>query len=193
MFKIVHRINTVEKLKNIPPEYGVEVDIRACNDRIILHHDAFKKGEDFEEYLEYYKHAFIILNIKETGIEQRVLDLINKKGITDYFLLDVEFPYIYKSTRNGKQKIAVRYSEAEPIEQAILLKDLVEWVWIDVNTKLPIDTNIKEQMKGFKTCLVSPECWGRPHDIVVYKKRLQELDFKIDAVMSDWQYIDQWN
>ena len=141
MLKIVHRVNTIEQLKNIPSEYGVEVDIRADEDKLVLHHDPFKGGEDFAVYLKEYRQAFLVLNIKEIGIEKRVIEMVEEKGIKDYFLLDVEFCYIYKRTRYGKQhKIAVRYSEAEPIEQALALKDKVEWVWIDTNTKLPFDT-----------------------------------------------------
>jgi len=202
MFKIVHRINTIEQLKKIPPEYGVEVDVRAEGDRVILHHEPFQVGEDFASYLKAYQHAFIVLNIKEAGIEKRMIEMVEGQGIKDYFLLDVEFPYIFKETRPvyvppdgavpGKLKIAVRYSEAEPIEQALALKDKVEWVWIDTNTKLPLDTKVVQQLQGFKACLVSPDRWGRPEDIAVYKKKLAELDFKLDAVMVGWKYLGEW-
>lgn len=193
MLRIVHRVNTIEDLKKVPPEYGVEVDIRAYKDRLVLHHDSFQIGEDFEEYLKQYKHAFIILDIKEIGTEKAAMELCHRYGIHEYFLLDVEFPYLYKSTRgNEKQKIAVRYSEAEPIEQALLLKGKVEWVWIDVNTKLPLDSATVEKLKGFKTCLVSPECWRRPDDIAKFQEQMRALNFTPDAVMADLEYIDQW-
>jgi hypothetical protein len=192
MLKIAHRVNTIEGLKQIVPEYGVEVDIRADGDRLILNHEPFVGGEDFGEYLESYEHAFIILNIKESGIEDRVIKLMIQKGIEDYFLLDVEFPYIFQAIQKNVKKVAVRYSEAEPIEQTLVLKDKVDWVWIDTNTKFPIDEKVKEQLQGFKTCLVSPDRWGRPEDIEVYKNKIKDLDFKLDAVMVGKEYISNW-
>lgn len=193
MIRIVHRVNTIEGLKKVPPQYGVEVDIRAYKDRLVLHHDPFQAGEDFEEYLKHYRHAFIILNIKEIGTEKAAMDMCHRFGIQNYFLLDVEFPYLYKSTRGEeKQKIAIRYSEAEPIEQALLFSDLVEWVLIDVNTKLPLDADVLAKLKGFKTCLVSPECWSRPEAIAKFQEQMKALNFIPDAVMTDPEYIEQW-
>lgn len=193
MLKIIHRVNTVAALKQIPPQYGVEVDIRADGNRLVLHHDPFLGGEDFVAYLKEYRQAFIVLNIKEVGIERRVIEMVEARGIKDYFLLDVEFPYIFQATRAGKQKIAVRYSEAEPIAQALALKDLVEWVWIDTNTKLPLDKKVVQELRGFKTCLVSPDRWGRAKDISDYKNKVKDLGFKLEAVMVGIEHVDKWN
>jgi len=82
---IAHRINTIEELKTIPKEYGVELDLRDFGDRLILQHDPFKDGEDFEEYLKYYNHGTMILNIKSESIEHKVLELIKKYKIEKYF------------------------------------------------------------------------------------------------------------
>ena len=196
MLKIVHRVNTIECLNAVASEYGVEVDLRTDGNRIIMHHDPFVGGEDFEKYLEHYHHAFIILNIKTTGIERRVVEMVEAKGIYNYFLLDVEFPFIYKVLELGKEpktsKIAIRYSEAESIDTALRYKGKADWVWIDVNTKLPLDSGIVQKLKGFKTCLVSPECWGRPDDIVNFQEQMKSLHFTPDAVMADAEYIEQW-
>ncbi|MDG0794535.1 hypothetical protein OMP38_29615 [Cohnella ginsengisoli] len=62
---IAHRINTVAELKMVPHEYGVELDLRDYGDRLILQHDPFTDGEDFEEYLKHYQHGTMILNIKK--------------------------------------------------------------------------------------------------------------------------------
>lgn len=84
---IAHRINTIDELKTIPFEYGVEIDIRDSNNRLILQHDPFKDGEDFDEYLKHYRHGILILNIKSERIEMKVLELIEKYNIKDYFFL----------------------------------------------------------------------------------------------------------
>lgn len=192
MLKIVHRVNTIKGLLKVPTQFGVEIDIRGWQDRPVLNHELFQPGDDLEEYLKNYKHAFIVFNIKETGIEQRVMDLAAQFGIEDYFLLDVEFPFLYYATKRGVRKIAVRYSEAECIDTTLLFKNKVDWVWIDVNTKLPLDKKVVKQLRGIKTCLVSPDRWGRPEDIEPYKQQMKALNFEPDAVMAGQNVIDLW-
>ena len=193
MLKIIHRINSIKELKKISSSYWVEVDLRAYGNEIVLSHEAFETWDLFEEYLNYYKHKLIILNIKESGIENRVVELMEKFNINNYFLLDCEFPYIYRASRENNRKIAIRYSEDEPIEQAFLYKDKVDYLFIDTNTKLPIDKDVINQIKWFKICLVSPDRWGRPEDIVKYKKQIQNLGFELDMVMVWKEHINLWN
>ena len=62
---IAHRINTISELRNLPTEYGVEIDLRDSLDgRIYIQHNPFESGEDFEKYLKEYHHGTMILNIK---------------------------------------------------------------------------------------------------------------------------------
>src|SRR3989344_8084685 len=200
MIIIAHRINKIVDLKNIPKHYGVEIDIRGYGKKLLLTHDPIddpQKYDELEEYLKNFKHAFIIFNTKEAGYEQRILDLAAKYGIKDYFLLDVEFPYLYRATRKeGVRKIAVRYSEAEPIEaveaQVVDGQPLLDWVWIDTNTQLPLDADIVRRLQGFKTCLVCPERWGRPADIAAYVAEMKALNFSPTAVMTSLEEAPQW-
>lgn len=195
MIKIIHRINTIEELKKIPEEYGVEVDIRAFGDKLILNHEPHEGGDDFREYLKSYKHSFIILNIKEAGIEEEVITLMEEFGIQDYFLLDVEYPFIYKTTRQMKfKKVAVRFSEAEPIEFALAHKGMLDFVWVDTNTKLPLDKEAYKKLKeaGFKIFLVCPERWGRPQDIPEYKNVMEKEGMELDGIMTSIQHVGEW-
>jgi hypothetical protein len=197
---IIHRINTIEQLNQIPSKYGVEIDIRGYGEKLLLHHDPIslnKSYDELEDYLQNFNHAFIIFNLKEAGYEQRVIDLTKKYNIENYFLLDCEFPYLYKATRkDGFKKIALRFSEAEPIEMVeSQMKDgvpLADWVWIDTNTELPLDDKIIQKLKPFKTCLVCPERWGRPQDIEKYKEKINSLNFNLNAVMTSLKYAERW-
>ncbi len=45
---IYHRRNTIKELQTTPNEYGVEVDIRSSHGQLIIHHDPFANGENFE-------------------------------------------------------------------------------------------------------------------------------------------------
>ncbi len=196
MIIIAHRVNSIKDLKKLPPACGAEVDVRHSDKtgRLYLNHD-IGGGGDLEEYLKNFRHRFIIFNIKEADTEQQCLDLAEKYHIPkdNYFLLDVEFPYLYSATRAKQIKeIAVRYSEAEPIQTALAQKGFCNWVWIDTNTRLPLDASVIKKLRGFKTCLVSPDRWGRPQDIKTYRKKMQALGFQPDAVMARLEYIDLW-
>jgi hypothetical protein len=65
-------------------------------------------------------------------------------------------------------------------------------VGIDTNTKLPLDMETIVQLKGFKTCLVCPSRWGRPMDIIKYRKQLKKLNFSLDATMTSLNNINNW-
>lgn len=189
---VIHRINKIQELKNIPLNYGCEIDIRTNGNKLILNHEPFIGGDSFSDYLDEYRHGLLVLNIKEAGIEQKVLEEVRKRNITNYFLLDVEFPFIYRASRQGERAIAIRYSEDEPIELVNKYKNRVDWVWIDTNTKLPLDMETIVQLKGFKTCLVCPSRWGRPMDIIKYRKQLKKLNFSLDATMTSLNNINNW-
>lgn len=198
---IIHRVNTIEKLKNIPQEYGVEIDVRGFGRRLLLNHDPIddpEKHEDLEDFLYEFRHRLIIFNLKEAGYEKRIIRMAEDKDI-DYFLLDVEFPYLYRATRKDNfRKIAVRYSEAEPIEsveaQARDGRALLDWVWVDTNTMLPLDRTIITRFRklGLKSCIVCPERWGRPQDISTYIGQMKKLGYRPDAVMTSLEHAQTW-
>ena len=190
---IVHRINRIEELKMIDPSFGVEIDIRTHGSELILNHEPFKKGDKLVDYLSEYKHGTLILNIKESGIEETVLTLVKDCGfVNDYFLLDVEFPFIKKALNNNIRNIAIRYSEFESIETIKNFIGLLDWVWIDTFTKLPLNEKSISILKNFNTCLVCPERWHRPQDIVLYQKKLKKLDFNLTGVMTSKETISEW-
>ena len=145
---IAHRVNTVKKLLSTPIEYGVEVDLRDYGDRLILQHDPFKKGEDFEEYLKFFNHGTMILNIKSERIEHKVLELLLKYNIQNYFFLDCSFPMINLLINQGEKKIALRFSEFETLDNILKLKKKIKWVWIDCFSKLPINRDSYKLLKN---------------------------------------------
>ena len=163
MLTIAHRINTVAQLRQVPTHYGIEVDLRDHGDRLILQHDPFATGEDFEALLAEYRHRMIVLNIKSERIEPRVLELLRNYRVQDYFFLDSSFPMIRWLISQGERRVAVRFSEFEPAEMALALAGQVEWLWADCFTRMPFDRASYDRLKrAFKICIVSPELQGRP-------------------------------
>lgn len=163
MILVRHRRNTAEDLRATPVEYGVELDLRSYGDRLIVHHDAFVDGEDFERWLDDYRHRLLILNVKEEGLEQRLIALMRERGIEDWFFLDQSFPFLIRTARMGESRCAVRVSEFESIDTALTLAGQVDWVWVDCFTRFPLDRAQADRLRGagFKLCLVSPELQGR--------------------------------
>jgi hypothetical protein len=194
MIYVAHRINTIKQLKEVPAEYGVEVDIRDSNGRLIMVHDPLSKGEDFEKFLFYYSHKLIILNIKSERVEYKVLELLKKYQIKNYFFLDCSFPMIYTLSEMGEKNIAARFSELEPIENVLAIKDRIKWIWIDCFSKFPVDEKMYEIIKktGLKTCLVSPELQGKYVDIDEYVDFIKSRKMKFDAVCTKQKNIESW-
>ncbi len=163
MILVSHRRNTMAQLRETPPELGIEVDIRSRGKQLIIHHDPFADGVDFEEWIKDYRHRLLILNTKEEGLEQRLLAIMAEHGVTDFFFLDQSFPFLIKTARMGENRCAVRLSEFETIETVMALAGLVRWVWVDCFTRFPLIGTQASRLKaaGFSLCLVSPELQGR--------------------------------
>lgn len=159
---IAHRVNTIEGLRQVPPEYGVEVDLRDRGERLILQHEPFADGQDFAPYLREYRHGTLILNVKSERIEHRVLEEVQAAGTVERcFFLDCSFPMIRTLVEGGEHRIAVRFSEFEPIEAVLAMAGEVQWVWVDCFTRLPLDAESCARLREhFKLCLVSPELQG---------------------------------
>ena len=191
---IAHRINRIKALKKIPKEYGVELDLRDIGGRLVLQHEPFMDGEDFAEYLKHYDHGTMILNIKSERIERKVLELVQKYNIKDYFFLDSSFPMIYSLSKSGEKNIALRFSEFEGIDTILNMKGKIDWIWVDCFSKLPIDNENYNLLKqhGFKFCLVSPELQGQDEKLEEYKKYLNDKNIIFDAVCTKIYNAKRW-
>lgn len=191
---IAHRVNTIEELENLPSEFGVELDVRDCGNDLIIVHNPFESGENFEQYLKHYHHGTMIVNVKSERIEHRIIELLEKYNITDYFFLDSSIPMIYLLSNLGNANSAVRFSEIEPIELALAMKGRAKWVWVDCFSKLPINSENYKVLKdaGFKLCLVSPELQGQSEKIEEYKNYLIQNNIVFDAICTKSKYIQTW-
>jgi bifunctional N-acetylglucosamine-1-phosphate-uridyltransferase/glucosamine-1-phosphate-acetyltransferase GlmU-like protein len=191
-----HRINTIKQLINIPKKYGIEIDLRDnLNGDIYISHEPFKNGELFELFLQYYEHCFIILNIKNEGIEFNVLQLLKKYKIINYFFLDSSFPMIYKLSTQGETNCAIRFSEYEGIDTILNMKNLVKWIWIDCFTQNPLTLKIYKIFKnaGFKLCFVSPELQNQNKQLENYRDYFYENNIILDMICTKYYNINRWN
>jgi hypothetical protein len=192
---ICHRINKSEELSNVKIDQGIELDLRDNDKSIFLSHDPFNTGEDFEQILKKYNKNLIILNIKSERIEYKILELLQKYNIQEYFFLDSSFPMIYQLNKIGEKNIAVRFSEFESIESVEAVKDMVKWVWVDCFTHFPLTREIYNKIKkcNLKICLVSPELQGHNIEMIYeFKKIIKENNFHIDAICTKHYSVELW-
>jgi hypothetical protein len=174
MIIVRHRRNTLEELRATPRDLGIELDLRSRGEDLIIHHDAFVDGERFEDWLSGYRHGLLILNVKEEGLEDRLIALMRERGIEDYFFLDQSFPFLVRTAKRGESRCAVRVSEFESIDTALSLAGKIDWVWVDCFTRFPLDGAQAKRLQdaGFKLCLVSPELQGRSTDEIAELRAL---------------------
>ena len=195
---ICHRINSIGELKEIPQIFGIELDIRDTNNKkqLILQHDPYETGDDFDEYLKLYNHKTLILNVKSERIEPFCIELMKKYNINDYFFLDSNIPMIYLLNRDyNETNIACRFSEFEPIESFKKLKDMIKWVLVDCYTKTDIlSDDIYNEIKfnNKKICLISPELQNQKERIYQYREHLLNNTIIPDAICCKIYNIINW-
>ena len=194
MLIIHHRRNTVDLLMQSSPDWGVEIDVRTYGDKLVIHHDPYVDALTLEEWLKGYNHKLIILNTKEEGLEPRLLEIMADHHVNDFFFLDQSFPFLIKTARSGESRCAVRVSEYESVATALKLSGMVQWIWVDVFTRFPLDRTSYESLKnaGFKICLVSPELQGLSLEVLeTIRGQIADLDMSLDAVCTKMPHFWQ--
>ena len=185
---IAHRRNTIAQLRETPRHLGVEVDIRSIGSRLVIHHDPYVDGGSFDDWLAHYEHGTLILNVKEEGLEQALIERMAAAGIEDWFFLDQSFPFLIRTSRAGERRCAVRVSEFEAIDTALSLAGKIDWCWVDCFTRFPLtgDQCRTLQAAGLRLCLVSPELQGRDaeSEIAALRRLLDAEGIAADAVCT---------
>ena len=192
---ICHRKNTIKQLIDTPTEYGVEIDVRSYNNKIILNHDPMKSGEFLDNWLRKYNHKFLIINIKEEGLEKYIIKILKNKKIKDFFFLDQSFPFLIKTLNSNETRCAIRFSEYEDIRTINNLKKKINWVWVDHFSKFPLNKSTSDNLKKkkIKICIVSPEIVKKTsvNSLKKLKNSIQKKNIHIDAVCTKNPEI--WN
>jgi len=186
---IKHRVNKSSELIMVPQDYGVEIDLRSEGNEIILSHDPFLPGELFEDWIKNYKHNHIILNVKEEGLEIRILNILAKNNIDNFFFLDQSFPFLINLSKKLQKKTALRFSEYESFETIKLSKGKANWVWVDYFSKFPLSVNQSKLIHtahNQKICIVSPELQGHTDKtfLTEFANMIRTKGYLIDAVCT---------
>ena len=186
MIIVKHRVNTIKDLKKTDKNFGIEIDLRSNQSDIYLHHDPFKKGELFNKWARNFKHKMLVLNVKEEGLEDKILKILKKNKIKKFFFHDQTFSSLLKNMT--KTHVSIRYSEYESLQKTNYLFKKIKWIWIDNFNKIKLEKKFYQELKKnkVKICLVSPELVKikRMREIKKVISFLKKNNFKIDAVCT---------
>lgn len=164
MIPICHRINSIEDLKKINQSFGCEVDLRSYKNKIYVSHDPLeKKLLLFENYINFFKHKYLIINVKEEGIITAITKILHKYKIKNYLFLGETLPAILLlKKRHLIDKIIFKVSDIEGLEIIKNLKNngiILKWVWYENFKKNKISLKALKLFKEYnlKYILCSPE------------------------------------
>ncbi len=184
MLVIKNKVNTISQLASTPKDMGVLADIRAFRDSPVVQQEPFLDGEPLDEYIKHFAHAFIVFSIKSEGIESKVMEMAERAGIDNYFLLGVTPPAAKKLIAREFKKFAIRFSDTESIETCKLWEGKTDWVWADIFRDFSLDDkSVPLLKKSFKICTISPEIIGLRGALERYRGKMNML--KVDAVCTD--------
>jgi hypothetical protein len=179
-----------------PNHYGVEIDLRAIGQTLCLAHDAFNEGELFENWLKNYNHSIIVANVKEEGIEDKFISILEQTNVkTKYFFLDQPYPTLRKSYLKGYQ-VSERISELENLSTAFVQSKQTIWIdsfhgnWKEIELK--IETQL-DTTQTLKMCFVSPELQGRDNSIeyLELSKLLKKYEIKNETYICT-KFPERW-
>jgi glycerophosphoryl diester phosphodiesterase len=158
-------------VKSFKNGFGIETDLRDLDGDIIISHDMPLKEQKLmtlQELLEMRSNFLnnnanlpLALNIKSDGLQNNIVEILNKFEVYDYFIFDMSIPdhigYLNKQT-----KIFTRQSEYE--KEPAFYKNSIG-VWLDAFNSLWYDQQIIEShlSANKKVSIVSFELHKRDH------------------------------
>ena len=185
MTPIIHRVNNIKLLRDLPISYGLEIDVRSNNNNLILSHEPTDKGDLFIDFIDEYNHQLLVVNVKEAGIENDILHILQKNNINNFFLLDIEFPFLLQNHTEFGESLSVRYSKYESIETAKNFAGSVKWLWVDTYKDFELNEYTANFIRKFNVCLVSPSRWGQPERLNYYLEKFRNYKIDLNYVMVE--------
>ncbi len=126
----LHRQNDSEEIS----ESGIEIDIRSSINGLVLNHDRLNHSDTYpllKDKLNLFKEKNIILNIKESGIEEELIDMMKDH---DYYFLDSQIPDILRLSKKYPEiahRFIVRLSDVELPSNKFISLIKPKYMWLD--------------------------------------------------------------
>ena len=194
---IAHRQNKLIKLQNLKKLSfsGVELDLRTFSKKIIFQHDPFKKGLDFFSNYRLLKNFFLIIDIKSSGISQKIINFLRKKK-AKFLILNISSPELMEMINKRYEKnLFLRYSFFENIDFKEKKFRKINWIWIDFLNNYSISLKDYKYFKKNKKkiCLTSPDLAGlNKKSVKKYIFYLNKNKIKADMVCVKQKNLILW-
>lgn len=174
----LHRQNNISnKLEN----FGVEIDLRYNEQGLVLNHDLLKYDAKYPlltEKLEFFSNMPIICNIKESNLEELVIDIFdsNTGGGYEYYFLDSQIPDILRISKNIKGKFIIRVSDVETLNYKLIELTEPKYLWVDYSQFANFDikeyaefiNNLYKNIdKNLELIIVSPELYNPSFAVLI--------------------------
>jgi len=194
---IAHRQNKIKniiKSKNSLFE-GIEIDLRSDSKKIVVNHDPFKNGADFIKNIKYFKKYFLLIDIKSSGISEKICKILKKKKIKFLLLNLIQQEFIQMVKLGYSKHIFLRFSSFENFDLKKKKFNMIKWIWFDFFDNYFITVKEYKYIKKFKKriCITSPDLLGiNTKFIIKLIRHLNKNKMKIDMVCSKKENIKIW-
>lgn len=165
----LHRQNNIFCEVN---HFGVEIDLRFNGRELVLNHDLLSDGIKyplFKDKLKFFKNIPMICNIKESNLEEIVIEMLEEGGGRyEYYFLDSQIPDILRISKDLKGKFIIRVSDVETLNKKLIDISQPKYLWVDYSAFLNFNLKnyeyfilnlYKEIDKKLIPILVSPELY----------------------------------
>ncbi len=173
--------NLISLEKAVKNSFGIELDIRDYENKIIISHDIFDNKKSHKLLFEYFlkrnfkeinkKKLAIAINIKSDGLFLKLKKILKIYKIKNYFCFDMSAPETFKYIKYNLNF----YSRFSKFENNILFKKESKGIWIDC-----FDGNFlyKKSFNKKILCYVSPELHNKNNKRLSFWKKLKNLNKK---------------
>ena len=146
--------------------YGTETDVRDCAGTLVISHDMPTGSEmPFEEFLklfcQYDNRLPLALNVKADGIAVKMVELLRRHGVANWFTFDMSVPDYRSQLSLG----VPAYGRLSEYEGWTPLTERSKGVWLDAfEHEWYRMSEISDWLaRGKHVCIVSPELHKRAH------------------------------
>ena len=168
--------NSLFSFKNtIECGFGTETDIRDHNKNLVISHDVSNgKNIIIDDVFRMFskENLFLALNIKSDGLQELLIEKIEKFNISNYFVFDMSIPDTLKYLNLGFNV----YGRQSEYELDTPFYDKISGIWLDCFDSIWYDKNlIESHLKNNKNvCIVSSDLHGRNY-------------------LEHWDVLKSWN
>ena len=155
--------------RSLDQGYGVETDIRDLNGELVISHNPpnFSTAIPLEKLLEHYSNggfsSTLALNIKSDGLQNRLIQALNRYDINNYFAFDMSIPDTISYLDLGITTF-IRCSELEDYPGLV---SRAQGIWMDelLEPWIKPDLIVKQTKHANLVCIVSSELHCRDNEL----------------------------